>query len=178
MRIPFVAALAAVSAFAEVKVFPSNKHDVRKFSTYQWQRPPRLITEMGQDDTTTPLVDTIKSAIDRRLSEKGYREVREGGDMQVVAGAVAGKQSQLEGYLVTFGFDAYWGYWFGMPYPVQRMNRIGLLFVGLVEAQSNEGIWAGYATEALDRKPGNLAGTSAKAERATRKLFRKLPGRK
>jgi len=174
MRLFLAAVAVAAPALAEVKAFPSNKHDVTKFRTYQWKEPPRLI-QQGQDNTTSPLIEAIKGIVDKRLAERGYREVAEGGDMQVVVGAVAAKASQIEGYLVTFGFDAYWGFWFGMPYPVQTMNRIGLLFVGLIETASKEGVWAGYATEAIDRQGVDVARTTAKADKAARKLFRKLP---
>lgn len=165
--------LLAVALRAEMKVFPSNKHDVKSYSTYSWGGPPRVMNEQGEHPESE-LVTLIREEVDRQLAAKGYKAVPSGGDLLVVAGGVAARSNQLTGYLVTFGYDAYWGTWFGMPYPMNRMNREGLLFIGLVDAKVKEGVWAGYATEAIDRVP-DADTARKKMGKASEKLFKKLP---
>ena len=177
MRILLVGLLAVVVASAETKVFPSTKHDVKAYGTYEWKNPPRIINAQGGDEKDSPFGQLVRDAVNRQLAAKGYREAPNG-DLQVISGAVAAKANQLEGFLVTLGFDAYWGYWFGMPYPVNSINRMGVLFVGMVDKAKNEGVWAGYDTEALDRA-GSMSTDAAKGkiDKAASKLFKKLPAR-
>jgi hypothetical protein len=178
MRIPLLAVVLVTSAVAEVKVYPSNKHDVRTYATYSWQQPPRLATERGVEDNNKDFIPIMKEVVNRFLTQKGYQEVPQGGDMHIVSGAIAAKQNQLEGYLVTIGFDAYWGSWFGMEYPVNTMNRVGVLFIALVDSKTKEGVWAGTSTEALDRQAMENDKAAQKIEKAASRLFKKLPARK
>lgn len=175
MRLAVIIFLAA-SLSAETKVFPSHKHDVRQYRTFSWDGPPRAMNEQGEHPKSE-LIPLIHDEVTSHLVAKGYREVPSGGDLLVVAGAVAARSNQWQGYLVTFGFDAYWGAWFGMPYPVNVINREGVLFVGLVDAKVKEGVWAGYDSEAVDRVP-DLGTAKKKLAKASEKLFKKLPEHK
>jgi len=177
MRI-LVVGLLGIAACAETKVFPSNKHDVKTYGTYEWKNPPRIINAQGGDEKDSPFAELVRDSVNRQLAAKGYREAPNGADLQIISGAVAAKANQLEGFLVTLGFDAYWGYWFGMPYPVNSINRMGVLFVGMVDKTANEGVWAGYDTEALDRVGSmNVDAAKGKIDKAASKLFKKLPAR-
>lgn len=172
----FLLALTLLPLAAETKVFRSNKHDLKTYQTFCWEGPPRAMNEQGEHPDSE-LIPLVRQQVNEHLTAKGYREVPSGGDLHVVAGVVAGRSNQLQGYLVTSGFDAYWGAWFGMPYPVNVMNREGALFVGLVDAKAKEGVWAGYDSEAVDRVP-DIDTAKRKLDKATEKLFRKLPARK
>lgn len=172
-----LAVLLPYTAFSETKIFPSNKHDLKSYQTYQWKNPPRVISGQSGDEKGSPYEGIIRDAVNKQLAAKGYKEVASGGDLQIVSGAVAAKANQLEGYLVTMGFDAYWGYWFGMPYPVNSVNRVGVLFVGFVDAKSNEGVWAGFDSEGIDRAAMDVQAGKAKIEKAASKLFKKFPSR-
>lgn len=179
MRFLVTALFLTVFAFAETKVFPSTKHDVKTYQTYEWKNPPRIINAYGADEQDSAFAPIIREAVNRELAAKGYREVPSGGELQIFSGAVAAKANQLEGYLVSFGFDAYWGYWFGMPYPVNSVNRVGVLFVGLVDPKLKEGIWAGYDTEGINRSGAvDPKDAKSKIDKAASKLFKKLPARK
>jgi hypothetical protein len=169
-------AVIALPLLAETKVFRSNKHDVASYQTFYWEGPPRAMNEQGEH-ADSELIPLVRDEVTRQLIARGYREVPSGGDLHVVAGVVAARSNQLLGYLVTFGFDAYWGAWFGMPYPVNVMNREGLLFVGLVDAKEKEGVWAGYDSEAIDRVPDPDT-AKKKLTKASGKLLKKLPARK
>jgi hypothetical protein len=171
----FLLALTLLPLAAETKVFRSNKHDLKTYQTFYWEGPPRAMNEQGEHPDSE-LIPLVRRQVNAQLVAKGYREVPSGGDLHVVAGVVAGRSNQWQGYLVTWGFDAYWGSWFGMPYPVNVMNREGVLFVGLVDAKAKEGVWAGYDSEAVDRVP-DIDTAKKKLDKAAEKLFRKLPAR-
>jgi hypothetical protein len=164
-------ALAAVSAFGETKIFASKTQDVTTRSTYTWL-PPRLFTKTGileDDPTYAPL---IRQAVNRELAKKGYREVPSGGDLQIMSAGVGVASSQLEGILVTYGFDAFDGYYGPTTAsPITRINHQGVLLVALVDPKTNKGIWSGYDTEALSG-----VGSVPKAiDKAAGKIFKKLP---
>lgn len=172
----FLLALLVLPVWAELKVFRSSKHNLNSYQTFYWDGPPRAMNEQGEHPDSE-LIPLVRQEVNRHLTAKGYREVPSGGDLHVVAGVVAARSNQWQGYLVTWGFDAYWGSWFGMPYPVNVMNREGVLFVGLVDAKAKEGVWAGYDSEAVDRVP-DVETAKKKLGKAAEKLFKKLPERK
>jgi hypothetical protein len=169
-------ALLVLPIRAELKVFRSNKHDLASYRTFYWEGPPRAMNEQGEHPDSE-LIPLVREEVNRQLTARGYRQVPSGGDLHVVAGVVAARSNQWQGYLVTWGFDAYWGGWFGMPYPVNVMNREGVLFVGLVDAKAKEGVWAAYDSEAVDRVP-DADTAKKKLSKASEKLFKKLPERK
>jgi hypothetical protein len=159
---------------AEVKVFPSTKRDVRQYSTYMWLAP-RIFTSAGMQENDPEYAPLIRQAVNRELSRKGYKEVEQDGELQVVSAAVSSKSSQLEGYLVTFGFDVFSGYYGPTTAaPITRVNREGALAISLYDPKLKEGVWSGYITEALG-KPGNAG---KKIDNAAAKLLKKLPEKK
>ncbi len=167
-------AVVATSAFAETKIFASKTQDVATRSTYTWL-PPRLFTKTGileDDPTYAPL---IRQAVNRELAKKGYREVPSGGDVQIMSAGVGVASSQLEGILVTYGFDAFDGYYGPTTAsPITRINHEGVLLVALVDPKTNKGIWSGYDTEAL----GGTDSVPKAIDKAAGKIFKKLPQKK
>jgi Domain of unknown function (DUF4136) len=166
-------AVAASCYAGELKVFPSKTSDVRNYSTYTWL-PPRIFTETAiqeDDPTYSPL---IRAAVNRQLVLKGYKEVPEGGQLQIVSAGVVSKSSQLEGYLVSFGFDYFNMIGTAVATPVSRVNREGLLAVALWDPKQKQAPWAGFMTEALG-KPGD---PKKKIDYFADKLLKKLPAKK
>ena len=53
----------------------------------------------------------IRKSVNRQLARKGYAEVAEGGEMLVLSAGMEVTSSQLEGFLLSWGFDIYWGLW-------------------------------------------------------------------
>jgi hypothetical protein len=127
---------------------------------------------MQEDDPVyAPL---IRNAINRQLAAKGYQEVPQGGQLEVISAGVTSKSSQLEGYLTIFGTDYYSGiYSANASMPVTRVNHEGTLAVALYDPEAKASIWAGYVQEALGR-----GGAEGKLNDAAGKLFKKLPKRK
>ena len=166
----------------KVKTFASKEDDVRSYKTYEWL-PPRVMTRHGLLEDDELVAPVIRQAVNRELARKGYREVAEGGDLQVASGGFARSSSQLEGFLVHWGFDYYWGDWGATSVtPVTRQHREGTLVIVLLDPKTQKGVWGGLAT-ALIGNP-SLAGETldkplAKSiNKAARSILKKLPKRK
>jgi len=159
---------AAVAA--KVKVFKSPKDSVTNYKTYQWE-PTRVVTKQGIVDDHPEVSPMVRAALRSELAKKGYVEVKEGADLLVLTMALNEATSQLEGFLLAYGFDAFWGYGVSAVSTISRVNNEGSLFVSLTNAETKESLWSGYATQAYGR-PGTLNKTVGKA---TAKLMKKLP---
>ena len=118
------------------------------------------------DDKVSPL---IRTHVTEWLNKKGYQEVFDGAELLVTTGALSESSTMLEGFLLGFGFDYFWGPYVSTASPVQRVNREGTLVVGLLDAKTNEGIWVGFATEAVGARINKTV------EKAAKKLLKKLP---
>ena len=116
----------------------------------------------------------IKEAIRKQLAKKGYREVPGNGELKLLAAGLSEANSQLEGFLLRWGYDVYWGYGVAVATPVTRVNKAGTIVVNFVDAETGEGVWFGYATQALVTG-GNVKRT---IEKAVGKLFKKVPRQK
>ena len=164
---------AADLAIGKVKAFPATGKNIWDYKTYQWL-PPRVVidNEVYEDDPTiSPL---IRQAMNRELSALGFREVAEGGDLTLVTAAMRVQGAQLEGYLMMWGFDWWYGYHPTAVQTLQRTNERGMLFVNIVETDTEAAVWSGFATDALARE-GRADKT---VDKATRKLFKKFPKKK
>ena len=158
---------------AKVKVFPSKKLDVTNYQTYQWM-PTRLMTRQGlleDDPMVTPI---IKAVVNKYMGGKGYREVPDGGDLKLLTGGFSETNSQLDGFLITYGFDYYWGWGTSYAAPVTRVTREGTLVIGLIDAKTDEGVWLGLATALL----GSQKDIDKSINKAASSLLKKLPASK
>ena len=155
---------------AKVKILPSKNHDVSSYETYQWL-PPRVMTRQGLLEDDPVLTPIIKEAVNKHLNAKGYREVTEGGELTLLTGGFAETTSQLEGFLIGYGFDYYYGWGPTMAVPVSRVNREGTFLVGLIDAKTDKGVWLGLST-ALIGSPKNIDKT---INEAASDLLKKLP---
>lgn len=163
----------ASHCYAEVKVFPSKKLDLRQYSTYTWLAP-RIFTSTGMQENDPVYAPLIRDAVNRELAQKGYKEVPEGGELQVVSAVVSSKSSQLEGYLITWGFSESGYYGPSTAVPISRVNREGALAISLYDPKLKEGVWSGYITKGIG-KPGDA---DKKINSAAAKLLKKLPEKK
>jgi hypothetical protein len=162
--------VAPVLLVAKVKIFPSKKHDVSTYKTYQWL-PPRVMTRQGLLEDDPVLTPIIKKIVNEHLIRKGYTEVQEGAELKLLTGGFAETNSQLEGFLVSYGFDYYWGWGPTSAAPVTRVNREGTFLVGLIDAKTDEGVWLGLST-ALIGAPKDI---DKPINKAASNLLKKLP---
>jgi len=110
LRLPillWVFLVAPVLLNAKVKILPSKKHDISKYETYQWL-PPRVMTRQGLLEDDPVLAPIIRQVVNKYLAAKGYREVAENGELKLLTGGFSETTSQLEGFLITYGFDYYY----------------------------------------------------------------------
>jgi hypothetical protein len=157
----------------ELKTWPDPKADFSGYKTYSWLAP-RIFTKAGIVEDDPEFTPMVKKAVNKQLAAKGMTEVETGGDLQVISAGVSSGTQQLEAYLVTWGFDAYWGYSYGMVSPVQRYNKEGTLVVGLVDTKTKKGVWVGMATESL----GKQSMVEGAVNHAAERMFKKYPPKK
>jgi hypothetical protein len=161
------------SVKSETKVSSSKTADVRHYTTYQWLAP-RLFTQSGIIEDDPRFAPVVRKVMDAGLAAKGYKLVADGGELQVITAATAVKSSQLEGFLVMYGFNSFYGYYGPMTAsPVTRINREGVLLIALYDPKTKTNVWSGYDTQGLG-KPGSEGGA---VEKAAGKLLKKLPKR-
>ena len=55
----------------------------------------------------------------------------------------------LKGFLIRYGFDYYAGWGPTSATPVTHVNREGAFLGGLIDAETNEGLWLGLSTALL-----------------------------
>lgn len=153
---------------AKVRVDVQPGANLARYKTYQWL-PPKVLTKTGVVENDPELAPLIKDAVNRQLTQRGLKEVAEGGDLQISAGVLTGSVPQLEA--VVFANSSNMMY--DTPIATMgRYNKEGTLIVNLIDAQDQKSVWIGMITESLDNKPG--AGQK-KLPDAAAKLFKKYP---
>jgi len=167
------AILLCSSAFAgSVKTFAVKGVDVSKYETYQWM-PVRILTKVGIQENDEVVAPEIRKAVNRELQQKGYREVAEGGQLQILCMGLSEPSNQLEGLLVTWGWAPGWGWAPTTATAVSRVNREGTIALGFIDAQTKKPVWSGFASEAL-----HLQAINKTVDKAAARLFKKMPARK
>lgn len=157
----------------DVKIYPTKGIDFSRYKTYQWI-PPRLFSKAGIQDDDPIVAPLIRAAVNRELSAKGFSEVASGGDLTVVSAGAGSADVQLDGFLVNYGWDMYWGgYGVVGTTPIQRVNQKGTLAVILTDSQTKKGVWAGLATEAVDKPEAESVRKAV--DKAAAKMFKKFP---
>ena len=165
------ASLLAPCFAGKAKVAIGQNNDLSVYKTYTWL-PTKALTSGGiveNEPSSSPL---IRSAVDRELTARGYKEVPEGGDLQVATFVLTAKIPQLEA--VIFGGGVAFDY--GTPVATMgRYNREGTLAINLIDSRTKKSAWAALITETIDTNQG---GGLKKIAPATKKLFSKFPGKK
>jgi hypothetical protein len=162
--------LVSESLTAKTKILPSKKYDVAKYETYEWL-PPRVMTRQGLLEDDAVVAPLIRQVVNKYLAAKGYREVTENAQLKVLTGGFGETTSQLEGFLITYGFDYYYGWGPTYASPVSRVSREGTFLVGLIDAQTNEGVWLGLSTALI----GDHKDIDKTINKAASNLLKKLP---
>jgi hypothetical protein len=145
--------------------------DFSSYKTYSWL-PTKVLTETGVVENHPVLGPLIKDAINKQLAKCGLKEVAEGGDLQVVAGALTASNPQLEAVFFT---APTWTVYDTPTATMGRYNKEGTLVVNLIDTKTKKSAWSGMITESIDNKPG---GGQKKIGPAAEKLFKKYPSKK
>ncbi|NNF56815.1 MAG: DUF4136 domain-containing protein [Rhodothermaceae bacterium] len=144
--------------------------DFTVYQTYDWLPQP--------DDLGDPLVDApeiafqIKQAVEADLERKGYRKVDRAPDFYVVTHAALRQQ-------LTRTYIDRWGY----RYPPRRWPRrgvvvdlydVGTLVLDVIDADTDELVWRGTATDVVAGDPDEVR---AQADEAVRRILAPFPPR-
>ena len=82
--------------------------------------------------------------------------------------------NQLEGFLVSWGWEPGWGWAPTTATAVSRVNHSGTLALALVDTQTKKAVWSGFATEGMP----DLKYVEKTINKAASHLFKKLPAKR
>ena len=160
--------LPVTTLAGDVKAFPANGVNLSTFKTYK-MLSTRVLTKRGVLENDPDISPIVNAAIRSELNAKGLKEVSEGGDLQVSAGALVEVSAQLEAIIYNINMDATWGT--SPLVTIGRYNKEGTLIVNLIDPRVTKSVWIGFARRALGR-PSNRESEINKAAHA---LFKKYP---
>jgi hypothetical protein len=147
--------------------------------TYRWVE--KVPAENKDPQIYNAIVEgRVKTAVDRALQAKGYREVTSNPDFDVAWHASIEQKQSLR----TVGTDYGWGYgWYGPGWGGMGMTSSttyvdewdeGTVVVGVFDPQTNDMIWWGSAQAELDQKRSPEE-AQERADKAAVKLFEDFP---
>ena len=165
--------VAANDAAAEVKTFQPKGSDISRYETYHWASI-RILTKQGVKEDDPDVAPLIKTAVNAQLANKGYREVASGGQLEVRTMGLSEATNQLEGFLITWGWEPGWGWAPTTATAVSRVNKSGTLALALVDTQTKKAVWSGFATEGMP----DLKYVEKTINKAASHLFKKLPAKR
>lgn len=154
---------SAGSAYAQkVEIDFDQSADFTKYKTYAWIE--------SQNPAPSDLSHRrIIAAIDERLAPKGLKKSPSNPDLFVVYNAGIKEQVSVQGY--SYGYYPYrWGG--GTVRLDQVVTLQATLVVDLVDAQKQELVWRGIASDTLSDKPEK---NQKKLQKAMNKMFKKFP---
>jgi len=160
--------LASLCSAADVKTAVAKDVNFSQYKTYVFL-PSKFLTKQGVVDGDERLGPLVSKAVKEQLGKKGFSEVSQGGDFEVVTWVLSESIPQLEAVL----FAPYGGVQWGTApiSTVGRYNRHGTLAVNLIDIKTNKSIWAGMVTRALG-KPSNV---DRDIDKGASDLFKKFP---
>jgi len=159
--------LVESSQAAKVRAEALPGADFARYKTYQWL-PTKVLTNTGVVENHPVIGPAMKEAINAQMTQLGFKEVAEGGDLQISALALTASIPQLEA--VVFGGP---DMMYGTPLATMgRYNKEGTLVVNLIDGKTNKSAWVGMIQESLDNKEGS---GQKKLPSAAAKLFKKYP---
>jgi hypothetical protein len=162
------ALLPALTLAGDVKTAVAQGVDFSRYKTYHLL-PTKFLTKSGVVDGDDRVQPMIAKSVNEQLAKKGFSQVSQGGDVEVVTWALSESVPQLEAVLFAPYGTIDWG---TAPIStVGRYNRQGTLAVNLIDVKTNKSIWAGMVTRALGR-PSQL---DRDIDKGASDLFKKFP---
>jgi len=162
----------------EVKVFPGINVDINEYKTFEWLAP-RVVTKVGvvEDHPANPV---LKEAVGRQLVQRGLSEVASDADLQIQAYVLTESVPQLEAFIM--GSLVYQPGDYAMVgasmVTVGRYNKMGTLYVNLIDRRAKKSAWFGMATEGLPNGTMKPEEVRSKLEKAASAMFKKYPIKK
>jgi hypothetical protein len=157
-----VAALLSLNAHSQ-KVSTDWDHSVQNFSSFKTYKLIKPLRSTGN-----PLMDQrIVTAIDGQLAQKGFQQVENNPDVEVMYGT--GLQRQRSATANGMGRLRMGG---GMGTINENISNAGTLVVNISDSHTQKLLWRGTATDTLSDKPDK---NSEKIQKAVTKMFAKYP---
>lgn len=162
--------LVAAPAWAmEVDTRYSDGVDFSRYRTFSWEAQPER--PPGHPlAPSSPLGGRITGAVEKELAAKGLRKATAGEDVDLEVGYNGFLEDLLDAASVHVEL-ADGVSWVGTAGVASRSASKGTLILRLVDGETGEPVWSGWATE-VARTPEKL---TAKAETAVRKILARFP---
>ena len=153
-----VAALALVGcSTTQIRTDFDPRTSFRGLHTYQWIHQP--VRTVRHPALNSPLVRArIENAVDGQLASRGYRRVDAGTpDFKIAFYIIADEKIDLSSTNYGYGYGyGYYGHGYNYGYPSTTYAEPfleGTLVLDVIDPETNEVMWRGWATTDLDDNP-------------------------
>lgn len=151
---------------------PFPAASLEKLATYQWVPLSKTVDATSFD---TNFLVSLKVAFTDAIEAKGYRHVKDGGDLLVALYVSKGGRiiSSDWGWGYQWDQQAWDGYWMERRVSAKEIGE-GTLVLDILDSRKKELVWSGTARAVI--RPG-ASGTkrNERIDEAVEKLFAKLP---
>ena len=158
------AALAALlvlgcSTGAKVRLDYDPKEDFQTLQSYAWA--PMTADEQQEKSRNSLTHERIQSAIDARLTARGYTKVNEAqADFLVTHTVTVERRTQVQETRMAVGYGRYGmrsGVGIGYGFPVestiyQYQYKVGTLIIDIIDARQRRLVWRGSGERTLDEE--------------------------
>ena len=150
-------ALATAAIAQHVAVDYDHAANFNQIKTYSWAK-------LQTADSITD--NRVKEAIDNELTTKGWTQVPNGGDVELVVVEQTSVRQEYDSFYNGFG-GRRWGGGMGDETTTVNNYEVGTLIVSLFDDKSKQLVWRGTAS-------GDASDKSQKKRKALAKLVQKM----
>lgn len=164
--------VVAAHAAESVEIRAKEGVDFSQYQTYAWTSHEYLVEDSPLREGA-PLDRRIRGAADKLISSRGFKRVErdESPDLMINYVGMGNDYFQAEGISKEIAPGVKW---IGDPNAhSMRSYREGTLVFEVLDLTTDEMVWSGWVTELAP----TIEKLQAKAEKATRKVFRHFPSR-
>lgn len=157
--------LALPATMAQVQTDYDHDVDFSRFKTWAWMEGTPAQSPFGQQ--------RIETAIETKLAEKGLTKTDGKPDLFVVTHVSHSTETRVDVSQMSYvGYRGWRGWGAGSAIVNVREIPTGSLVVDLVEAEKNELVWRGMASDTLSENPKK---NEKKVKKAVSKMFNRFP---
>jgi hypothetical protein len=162
----------ASAACSSYHVTTDHDESVDVSSIRTWDFMPHREAAPGSLAGNTLVEKRVKAAVERELAAKGMRRTSDSPQVVVALHSITRDRLDATSWPTWGpGWHGRWGHWGGYPSVTVFQWTEGTLVVDLVDTRTNDLVWRGTVTEALDEK----SGSAESVDEAVRKLFEAFP---
>lgn len=157
--------MLACAAMASVGVEYDEGADFGQYKTFAWAK--------GMPAPDPGIQARLREAVERELAAQGLRKTAKVPDVYVTTRTTTWRQPLI--FVNELGYSGfYWRRWERLYSPTKQRYYlpIGTVTIDLLDGESKQRVWRGFAIEYLRGKP---ARTDKLVDRVTRKIFKRFP---